>query len=104
MASNPLSMRAGIALLEVLEQSDVYDYLDKQGKQLEDGLLELIEKHNVKATINRIKGALTIYFTDKKVENSIQAKTTNAATFGKFFKSMLNKGINLPSLNTYISF
>ena len=95
MAGNPLSMRAGIALLEVLEQPDVYDYLDKLGKQLEDGLLELIEKHNVKATINRIKGALTIYFTDEKVENYIQAENTDGEKFAKFFKSMLNQGINL---------
>lgn len=95
MAGNPLSMRAGIALLEVLEQPGVYDYLDKLGKQLEEGLLELIEKHNVKATINRIKGALTIYFTDEKVENYIQAENTDGEKFAKFFKSMLNQGINL---------
>ena len=38
MAGNP-SMRAGIALLEVLEQDGVYEKLDKLGKRLEDGLL-----------------------------------------------------------------
>ena len=36
---NPLSMRAGIALLEVLEQPGVYDKLDQLGQQLEEGLL-----------------------------------------------------------------
>ena len=46
MAGNPLSMRAGIALLEVLEQDGVYEKLDKLGKRLEDGLLKLIDKHN----------------------------------------------------------
>lgn len=95
MAGNPLSMRAGIALLEVLQQPGVYDYLDKLGKQLEEGLLELIEKHNVTATINRIKGALTIYFTDEKVENYIQAENTDGEKFAKFFKSMQNHGVNL---------
>ena len=29
MAGNPLSMRAGIALLEVLEQNGVYERLDQ---------------------------------------------------------------------------
>ena len=47
MAGNPLSMRAGIALLEVLEQNGVYERLDQLGKRLEDGLLELIDKHNI---------------------------------------------------------
>lgn len=47
MAGNPLSMKAGIALLEVLEQKGVYEKLDKLGKRLEDGLLQLIE--NIKS-------------------------------------------------------
>lgn len=95
MAGNPLSMRAGIALLEILEQPGVYDKLDQLGQQLEEGLLELIKKHNVKATVNRIKGALTLYFTDEKVENYVQAENTDGEQFAKFFKLMLNQGINL---------
>ena len=64
MAGNPLSMRAGIALLEVLEQNGVYERLDQLGKRLEDGLLELIDKHNITAII-RVYGSLTLYFTDE---------------------------------------
>ena len=66
MAGNPLSMRAGIALLEVLEQDGVYDRLDRLGKSLEDGLLKLIDKHGITATINRVYGSLTLYFTNEK--------------------------------------
>lgn len=66
MAGNPLSMKAGIALLEVLEQDGVYEELDRLGKKLEDGLNELIDKHDITATINRVYGSLTLYFTDEK--------------------------------------
>lgn len=38
---------------------------------------------------------MTIYFTDEKVENYIQAENTDGEKFAKFFKSMLNQGINL---------
>ena len=51
MAGNPLSMRAGIALLEVLEQDGVYEKLDNLGKRLEDGLNKLIEKHHITSFI-----------------------------------------------------
>lgn len=95
MAGNPLSMRAGIALLEILEQPGVYDHLDKLGNQLEKGLLSLIEKHNINATVNRVKGALTLYFTNEKVENYIQAENTDGEQFAIFFKAMLKQGINL---------
>lgn len=95
MAGNPLSMQAGIALLEVIQQPGVYEKLDELGEMLEQGMLELIEKYNIKATINRLKGALTIYFTDEKVSNYEQAENTDGEIFAKFFKLMLNQGINL---------
>ncbi|NLK11365.1 MAG: glutamate-1-semialdehyde 2,1-aminomutase, partial [Staphylococcus equorum] len=95
MAGNPLSMKAGIALLEVLEQDGVYEKLDALGKRLEDGLLSLIKKHNITATVNRVYGALTLYFTDETVENYTQAENTDGDAFAKFFKLMLNQGINL---------
>lgn len=95
MAGNPLSMRAGIALLEVLEQDGVYEKLDALGKRLEDGLNKLIEKHHITATINRIYGSLTLYFTDEKVTHYEQVENSDSEAFAKFFKLMLNQGINL---------
>ena len=95
MAGNPLSMKAGIALLEVLEQDGVYEELDRLGKRLEDGLNELIEKHNITATVNRVYGALTLYFTDEKVTNYDQAEAADAEAFSEFFNHMLRQGINL---------
>lgn len=95
MAGNPLSMKAGIALLEVLEQDGVYEQLDNLGKRLEDGLLKLIEKHNITATINRVYGALTLYFTNEKVTHYDQAENSDGEAFAKFFKLMLHQGINL---------
>ena len=81
--------------LEVLEQDGVYEKLDSLGQQLEEGLLKLIEKHNITATINRIYGSLTLYFTDEKVTHYDQVEHSDGEAFGKFFKLMLNQGINL---------
>ena len=99
MAGNPLSMRSGIALLEVLEQDGVYEKLDNLGKRLEDGLNKLIEKHHITATINRIYGSLTLYFTDEKVTHYEQVENSDGEAFAKFFKLMLNQGINLAPSN-----
>lgn len=95
MAGNPLSMKAGIALLEVLEHEGVYEELDRLGKKLEDGLNELIEKHGITATVNRVYGSLTLYFTDEKVTHYEQAENSDGDAFAKFFKLMLHQGINL---------
>lgn len=95
MAGNPASMLSGIACLEVLKEDGVYDYLDRLGAMLENGILEASQESGIDITINRLKGALTVYFTTVKVENYEQAENTDGETFGKFFKLMLNQGINL---------
>lgn len=95
MAGNPASMQAGIACLEVLRQPAIYDKMDQLGAILEKGILEAAKKHHVTITVNRLKGALTIYFTSEKVENYEQAEMSDGETFGRFFKLMLSQGINL---------
>ncbi|OMP68154.1 glutamate-1-semialdehyde 2,1-aminomutase [Domibacillus epiphyticus] len=95
MAGNPASMLAGIACLEVIEQEGVYEELDRLGAMLENGLLNAANKAGVTVTINRLKGALTLYFTDQKVENYDQAEATNGEVFARFFKEMLHRGVNL---------
>lgn len=95
MAGNPASIQAGIACLEVLQEKGIYERMDQLGERLETGILAAAEKHGVTITINRLKGALTIYFTDQKVENYEQAEATDGETFGRFFKLMLEQGVNL---------
>jgi len=95
MAGNPASIQAGIACLEVLQEKGVYERMDQLGERLEAGILAAAEKHSITITINRLKGALTIYFTDQKVKNYEQAEATDGETFGRFFKLMLEQGINL---------
>lgn len=95
MAGNPLSMAAGIACLEVLQDKEIYERLDFLGEKLEKGFLQLIEKYNIRATVNRKVGALTIYFTDEKVRNYKQAEDTDGEAFAKFFNGLIDNGINI---------
>ena len=95
MAGNPASMLAGIACLEVLSQPGVYDEMDRLGAILEEGIREAAKKHNITMTLNRLKGAMSLYFTDEIVENYDQAENSNGEIFGRFFKLMLSQGVNL---------
>ncbi|KZZ84482.1 glutamate-1-semialdehyde 2,1-aminomutase [Bacillus sp. SJS] len=95
MAGNPASILSGIACLEVLEQEGVYEKMDRLGAILEEGILKHAAANEVTITVNRLKGALTIYFTDEKVENYEQAENTDGEMFARFFKEMLHQGINL---------
>lgn len=94
-AGNPASILAGIACLEILQQEGVYEEFERLGKILEEGILAAAKKYDTPITTNRLKGALTLYFTTEKVFNYEQAEKTDGEMFAKFFKLMLNQGINL---------
>ncbi|MFA1822047.1 glutamate-1-semialdehyde 2,1-aminomutase [Virgibacillus oceani] len=95
MAGNPASMAAGIACLEVLKEDGVYEKLDQLGEQLEKGILEKADKYDVPIIVNRLCGALTVYFASGTISNYEDAEASDGQTFAVFFKNMLNQGINL---------
>ena len=95
MAGNPASLSAGIACLEVLKEKGVYEKLDELGEMLEKGIIEAAHKYHIEITVNRLKGALAVYFTNETVKDYEQAERSDGEMFGKFFKLMLEEGINL---------
>lgn len=94
-AGNPLSMQAGIACLEVLEQPGVYEEMHRLGKMLGDGLKQAAEEAGVAVTINRVVGALAMYFTDQPVKNYEDALAADGEAFARFFRAILEEGICL---------
>lgn len=94
-AGNPISMQAGIACLEVLEQPGVYEEMHRLGKMLGDGLKQAAEEAGVAVTINRVVGALAMYFTDKPVKNYEDALAADGEAFARFFRAILEEGICL---------
>ncbi|MFF0829358.1 glutamate-1-semialdehyde 2,1-aminomutase [Brevibacillus sp. NPDC003359] len=95
MAGNPASIRAGIACLEVLKQPGVYDEFERLGSMLANGIIEAANKHGVTIQLNRVKGALAVYFTDEPVSDYDAAQKANGEIFARFFQLMLNEGVCL---------
>ncbi|HEU5139217.1 MAG TPA: glutamate-1-semialdehyde 2,1-aminomutase [Bacillales bacterium] len=95
MSGNPASISAGIACLEVLQQEGVYDQFDRLGARLEEGIRKAANKHGISITINRLKGAMTVYFTDETITDYDGADRSDGEKFASFFRHMLNRGINL---------
>lgn len=95
MAGNPASMSAGIACLEILRSPGVYEELDRLGERLEEGIHAINKAYQLPIVINRLKGAMTLYFSDHPVTDYEEAKATDGERFGRFFKAMLEQGINL---------
>ena len=76
--------------------SSIYNSLAKRGLELKNALANDIKELGLNYTINQIGSMFTLFFTDKAVNNFSDAKTSDTALFGKYFKGMLDKGIYLP--------
>ncbi len=99
MSGNPIVMAAGIATLNKIKNNkeEYYNKIEKLGKLLEDGIKEIAKEKSIPLTINRYGGMLTIFFTDlKEVKKYADVKTCNEEIFKKYFKHMINNGINIP--------
>jgi len=95
LSGNPLAMAAGLRQIEILKEKNPYSELDNKGNKLEKGMKELIDKYNIRATVNRVGSMITMFFTDKEVKNFADAKSCNLELFNKFYISMLEKGVYL---------
>lgn len=96
LSGNPMAMTAGLAMLRHLnDHPEVYTYLDTISKKITSGIQANLDELGLNYTINQIGSMFSLFFTDVKVTNFEEAKTSDTALFGKYFKGMLEKGIYL---------
>ncbi len=95
LSGNPLAMTAGIETLKILSKPETYKKLLKKAEALESGLKDAAKRAGVKTKFYRAGTMFCTYFTDKEVHDFTDASKTDMAAFARFFRSMLERGINL---------
>ncbi|MGD2093412.1 MAG: glutamate-1-semialdehyde 2,1-aminomutase [Phycisphaerales bacterium] len=95
LSGNPLATAAANATLDILANEDCYKKLESSSALLETGLADAAQKAGIAVTINRIGSIMSCFFTDKKIRNFSDVKSTNIKRFKKFFALMLERGIYL---------
>lgn len=95
MAGNPASVRAGIAVLNVLKTPGIYEDLTKKADTLTSGLKMLAQTYGIPLTINQYKGAFSTHFTDRSVRTYQDADEASSELYARFFHGMLERGILL---------
>jgi glutamate-1-semialdehyde 2,1-aminomutase len=95
LSGNPLAMTAGIETLKILSRPETYKKLIAKSEALEDALKKAAKRAGIKTKFYRAGTMFCTYFTDKDVYNFADAANTDTEKFGKFFRKMLEKGVNL---------
>jgi glutamate-1-semialdehyde 2,1-aminomutase len=89
LSGNPLAVAAGLAMLRQLEaHPEIYE-------QLETRAATLCASAPPGITVNRVGSMFTFFFTGQPVTDYESAKRSDTASFGRFFRNMLDRGIYL---------
>ena len=96
LSGNPLAMSAGYAALSYIKKNpDLYEKLEEKSNYLENGFKENIKMLNKKFALNRVGSMMSLFFTENEVTDYKSATSSDTILFGRYFLSMLMKGIYL---------
>jgi len=96
LSGNPLAVAAGTETLRLLMKHGSYQALEAKGQRLAAGLTDVIRKHRIQATINRVGSMLTLFFGVDSVLTVDDARRCDRHQFARFFHGMLKRGVYLP--------
>ena len=99
LSGNPLAMRAGIAMFDLLTQDGFYESLSKKVVYLTDNLQRLADEAGITFATTRLGGMFGLYFLTEKQstlpQNFAEVMNCDAGKFATFFHGMLDRGVYL---------
>ncbi|WLE59901.1 glutamate-1-semialdehyde 2,1-aminomutase [Burkholderia plantarii] len=97
-SANPLTLAAGNAALDLLEQPGVYEALERNGAFLEARLRAGFERHGIPFIVTRHGALLGIAFRDhpQPLAGYRDVATQDYALFSRFHREMREQGFLLP--------
>jgi glutamate-1-semialdehyde 2,1-aminomutase len=98
LSGNPLAMAAGCAMVKHLRdhKQEIYPRIDDLSRDLVESVAAAAKDAGVSLCYNRVGSMFTWFFTAGPVTDWDSASKSNTASFGKFFRAMLDSGIYLP--------
>ena len=99
LSGNPLAMRAGIAMFDLLTVDGFYDNLSEKVVYLTDNLQKLADDAGIKFATTRLGGMFGLYFLTEKQptlpKDFGEVMNCDADKFATFFHGMLARGVYL---------
>ncbi|MBM4048843.1 MAG: glutamate-1-semialdehyde 2,1-aminomutase, partial [Planctomycetes bacterium] len=93
LSGNPLAVSAGIATLEKLAETGVYEKLEAMTDRLTNGIKAAAADTGVPSVHTRVGSMFTTFFTDEPVFDNDSAMKCDTETYGQYFWAMLDRGI-----------
>ena len=96
LSGNPLALAAGITMLQTLAEPDFYTRLEETGQAFEATIHSILDRYADRLSYNRVGSLSTIFFRPGGVRSNAEAKEADTATYARYFRGMIERGIYLP--------
>jgi glutamate-1-semialdehyde 2,1-aminomutase len=96
LSGNPLAVAAGLATLELLDDA-AYEQLEQTTAALATGLASAAADAGVAVQVPHVTGLLTVFFTDRPVEDYAGAQACDMDLYAAFCRAMLELGVYPPA-------
>ena len=93
LSGNPVSMAAGLAQLQVLEEEPPFAGLERLATRLVDGIVAAAQRHGVPASGSAIGSMWGVYFTDGPVRCFTDAESVDRDLFAAYHRECLAGGV-----------
>lgn len=92
---NPISVTAGLATMELLDET-FYTDLNTKGNKIRSGIQDILDDRSLNYQVAGLVSMFQIYFTETEVWNYADAKTADTAKFSSYFHELLKEGVFIP--------
>nr|WP_314601489.1 glutamate-1-semialdehyde 2,1-aminomutase [uncultured Porphyromonas sp.] len=96
LSGNPLALAAGITMLQTLAEPNFYTRLEEKGQAFEATIRPILDRYADCLSYNRVGSLSTIFFRPGGVRSNAEAKEADTATYARYFRGMIERGIYLP--------
>jgi glutamate-1-semialdehyde 2,1-aminomutase len=96
LSGNPVAMAAGLAILNHLkDHPEIYASIENKTRRVAEGIRSNLEKLHLPYQVINIGSMLTLFFTEREVDDFESVKACDLDRFAAYFKKMLQLGIYL---------
>jgi glutamate-1-semialdehyde 2,1-aminomutase len=95
LSGNPIATAAGLAMLDALEDGQVYVRIESMAGRLAEGMREIVGRLGVRAAVNQIGSLTGVFFGIELAESYAQVMEANTSLYARYFKAMLKRGVYL---------
>jgi len=96
LSGNPLALAAGIAQLELLDETKPYARLDELGRKVCTAALAAAAAKGLPLQAPQRGSMFSLFFTASPVRDMKTALSSDAKAFSRFFRACLDQGVYLP--------